>query len=110
VNNKYLGVTPLDTPLEYGQEVERKTRNVTYWDTQPGWSLFLTLVSLGLYLPFSAIPVDVDTSFEPRESYKENVFHIAVEADGYQQWWQDVIGKGEQTVALHPVLEKIVNP
>jgi hypothetical protein len=106
VNNKYVGLTPLETPLEYGQEVERKTRKVSYWDTQPGWSLFVTLLSLGLYLPFSLIPVDVDTSLEPRESYKDNVFAIEIDTEGYKKWRQEVIGKGEKTVALQPVLEE----
>jgi hypothetical protein len=106
VNNKYVGLTPLETPLEYSQEVERKTRKVSYWDTQPGWSLFLTLVSLGLYLPFSLIPVDVDTSLEPHESYKDNVFDIEVDTEGYKKWRQEVVGKGEKTVALQPLLEK----
>ena len=30
VNNKYIGLTPLEVPLEHGQEIEKKTRKVSY--------------------------------------------------------------------------------
>ena len=106
IDNRYVGSTPVEVPLEYGQEVERKTRAVSYWDSQPGWSLLLTLASLGLYLPFSLIPVDVDTALESHESYKDNLFRIAVDAEGHQQWKQEVVANGEKTIHLQPLLEK----
>jgi hypothetical protein len=43
---------------------------------------------------------------EPHESYKDNVFDIEVDTEGYKKWRQEVVGKGEKTVALQPLLEK----
>ena len=83
VNNKFIGYTPIVTPLEYGREVKKKTREVSYWITQPGWSLLVSIVSLGIYVPFSFIPVDIETSLEPTNSWKNNQFSVRVEAEGY---------------------------
>ena len=106
VNNRYVGETPVKTLVEYGQEVQRKTRKVSYWETQPGLSLFLTLVSLGLYLPFSAIPVDGETSLEPFDSFRNNVFDVQIEAEGYEKWQQQLLLKGEKITALQPTLQR----
>ena len=60
INGHPKGQSPLSFPLEYEREVQRKTRKVSYWVSQPGFALGITLLSLGLYLPFSVIPVDVE--------------------------------------------------
>lgn len=106
LDKKLTGVSPVVLTLQYEQEVERKTRKVSYWQTQPGLTLLLTLASLGLYLPFSLIPVDTDTSLEPRDTYSHNHFEIAVEAIGYEQWKQDVVAVGEPTMHLQAQLSK----
>src|SRR4029077_15149147 len=36
LSNRYLGDTPLSTTLDCEQEMRKKTRKVSYWDTQPG--------------------------------------------------------------------------
>ena len=106
VDGKYIGDTPLTYSLQYGQDVERKTRKITYWDTQPGLALLLTILSLGFYLPFSAIPVDTETSLEPKNSYTNNHFQVGVDVPGYQPWKQDVTASGEDTIHLQPQLVK----
>lgn len=106
INHKYVGLSPVKVPLEYGREVERKTRKVSYWESQPGWSLFLTLASLGIYLPFSFIPVDIDTSLEPLDSFKDNIFVVEIDAEGYQKWKEEVICKEEKSIFLQPLLKK----
>ena len=106
VDNKYIGVTPIAFPLEYEQQVEQDTRKVTYWETQPGLSLFLTIVSLGLYLPFSFIAVDSEISIVPLESYRNNHFQLTLQATGYQEWKQEIVTKGEQNLSLRPQLVK----
>ena len=106
VDNRYIGITPVSFPLEYEQQVERDTRKVTLWETSPGLSLFLTLASLGLYLPFSAIPVDSETTLVPQEIYRHNHFEVTVEAPDYEQWKQDLDPKGEKTLELQAQLVK----
>jgi hypothetical protein len=41
LNNRYLGDAPLSAALDCEQEMQRRTRQVSYWVTQPGWSLAL---------------------------------------------------------------------
>jgi len=106
VNNKYIGNTPLTIPLEYQQEVQKNTRKVSYWETQPGLSLLITIASLGVYLPFSLIPVDIETSLETINSFKGNEFDVMVTTDGYKGWQDKVHFSGEEKFSLRPVLEK----
>lgn len=95
VNNKFLGNSPLRTNLEYGREIRRKTRKVTYWRTQPGLSLFITLISLGIYLPFSLIPVDTESSLEPTGRFQNNQFDIAIDSEGYESIKEKVLCTGQ---------------
>ena len=90
INANYIGISPLNTPLDYGREILRKTRKVSYWRTQPGLTLLISLLSLGVYLPFSAIPVDTETSLEPTGNFKGNLFQIKFEMDG-QKFFEDKI-------------------
>jgi hypothetical protein len=106
LDHKYVGVTPIAFPLGYEQQVEQDTQKVTYWETQPGLSLFLTIVSLGLYLPFSFIPVDSKSTTVALDSYRNNHFRLLVEAPGYSEWNQDVIANGEQNLSLRAQLVK----
>ncbi len=107
LSNRYLGDTPLSTALDCEQEMRKKTRKVSYWDTQPGLSLFLSLTSLGLYVPFSLIPVDTETSQEPSGAFKNNEFTLRVEADGHQVWSTTVVCGPQPAVSLRAVLEKL---
>lgn len=108
IDNRYVGVTPLLYPLQYEQEVVRSTKKVTLWDTQPGLAMFLTLISLGVYLPFSAIPVDSETTLEPQEVYRNNHFEITLQAPGYEQWKHELDLKGEKTQELQAQLVRKV--
>ena len=101
VDNRYVGDTPVTYPLSYDQEVERNTRNVTYWQTQPALAVLLTILSLGLYLPLSLIPSDTESSQTPLENYRNNHYVITVDAPGYAQWKQEVDAKGEKSLSLH---------
>lgn len=106
IDNKYVGKTPLTTPIKYEQKVNKKSRKVSYWKTQPGLSLFLTIASLGIYLPFSFIPADNETSLEPSNSYNKNELDVTVESNGYTNWEEKVILKGEQNISLKPILKR----
>jgi hypothetical protein len=104
INNQHIGLAPVTTSVDYKQEVKKKTRKVSYWITQPGLAFGITLLSLGLYLPFSAIPVDIETIQEPTSTFTGNVFMVRVEAPGYKDWQEKVKCLGENQLGLSPVL------
>ena len=106
VDNRHVGRTPLDLPLQYEERVQRRTRKVSYWETQPGWSLFLTITSLGLYVPFSLIPVDTQTTVEPTGSFRNNGFAISVSSPGFNEWRTKLRLEGEKETKLEPSLRK----
>ena len=104
MNDQYIGLAPVMTSLDYEQEVKKKTRKVSYWITQPGLASAITLLSLGLYLPFSAIPVDVETIQEPTSIYRANEFIVRVEASGYKGWQETVKCLGQSQLGVSSVL------
>ena len=106
VNNREIGFTPLNFRLEYEQQVDNVTTKVTYWDTQPGIALLLSIMSLGLYLPFSFIPVDSQTSVVPQHSFRSNHFQLTIEATGYEQWSQEVVTQGEPAISIDAQLKR----
>jgi len=104
INNRYVGDVPAKVPVEYSQEVERKTRKATYWETQPGLSFVLTIASLGIYLPFSFIPVDIVSSQEPLASFKDNRFSVVVDAGERGKWEKELVLTGEEELRVEPAL------
>lgn len=107
LSNRYLGDTPLSSALECEQEIRQKSRKVSYWVTQPGLSLLLSLLSVGFYVPFSVIPVDIQTSLEPTGRFKDNEFVLRVEADGHKLWSAIVVCGSQPSIAHRAVLEKL---
>jgi hypothetical protein len=106
VDNRYAGITPLDFPLKYEQEVQENTEKVTYWHSNPGLATVLTLASLGLYLPFSFIPVEDETTTLPLDNYRANRFEVTVNSAGYQPWKQEVRVNGQRYFVVEPQLTK----
>ncbi|MCW5785777.1 MAG: hypothetical protein KIT39_20905, partial [Nitrospirales bacterium] len=104
INNQHVGVSPLRTSLEYQQEIKKKKRKVSYWRTQPGSALAFTVLSLGLYLPFSAIPVDIESTQEPTDSFRGNEFVVRIESTGYRDWKKTIRCRGEPQLELKPEL------
>jgi len=100
INNEYAGEIPIQVTLDYEQKVNVKTRKVSYWVTQPGWSVFLSILSLGIYIPFSIIPVDIETSLEPTEEYNNNEFMISVITPGNKELKEKVLCKGQPSIQL----------
>lgn len=108
VDNKIIGETPVSTYLDCEQEVKRRRRSVSYWSTEPGYSTLITVLSLGLYLPFSAIPADSETSIEPTGTYKDKAFRVRVETEGYAPWLETVKCAGQKELSFVPVLVPVV--
>ena len=106
LNDKYAGETPLSAVLDCEEELKTRTRKVSYWVTQPGLALVLSIASLGLYVPFSLIPVDPETSREPTGVFRQNEFALRVEADGHRPWSSTVSCGPQSSVSVRPVLER----
>jgi len=104
INGRYVGDVPAMVPVEYPQEVERKTRKATYWETQPGEAFLFTIASLGIYFPFSFIPVDTVSSQEPLASFKDNRFSVVVDAGERGKWEKEVVLTGEEELRVEPAL------
>jgi len=86
INNNYVGDTPIDPSSTIRKRNPKKSRKVSYWITQPGWSLLLSICSLGIYIPFSLIPVDIETSLQPTDSFRNNEFNLQIVSEGYRTW------------------------
>ncbi len=110
INKVDKGETPGKFPLVYEQEVKKKTRKVSYWITQPGWAFLLTIASLGLYLPFSPIPVDIESATEPTASYRGNSFVVRTAVSGYRDWEETILPQGEKELLRSVILENDPKP
>jgi len=99
INKVDKGETPATLPLVYKQEVKKKTRKVSYWISQPGWAFLVTIASLGIYLPFSPIPVDIESTTEPTQVFRENHFEIQATIDAYRSWDEEIDLKGEKELS-----------
>ena len=100
VNQEQAGVTPLSLELRYTEEIIRERRKVSYWVTQPGWSLFVSILSFGIYVPFSWIPVDDEDRFVPSGRFSDNEFEILVRAVGYIDSVSVLVLQGESGLDL----------
>jgi hypothetical protein len=92
--------------LEYDVEIKKRTRKVSYWVTQPALALGLSILSFGFYLPFSFIPVDIETVQESSGVFKKNRFIVLVQAHGYKDWEETIECKGQETMVLRPALSE----
>jgi len=106
INNNYVGDTPIVHHIQYEEQIQKKSRKVSYWITQPGWSLLLSICSLGIYVPFSLIPVDIETSLQPTKSFRNNEFNLQVVSEGYRTWQKKVFFVGDEDLLVDTVLER----
>jgi hypothetical protein len=110
VNKVARGETPMTMMLEYHQTIQKKTRKVSYWITKPDVALWVTLLSLGVYLPMSVIPVDIETRLEPMAVYSGNEFHLRAVRDGYDDWVEVIRTLGEPKLLRRLVLTPVHAP
>jgi len=101
-----VGDTPIDHTVRYEKQIDKKTRKVSYWITQPGFTLFWSIVSLGVYIPFSLIPADVETSLHPTDLYRNNEFTLKIVSEGYKIWQKEILCSGNDRLSIDTTLEK----
>ncbi len=106
VAGQEMGITPLSFPFSYEEEVGRNVRTATYWETNPGIAAGVTVLSLGVYLPFSAIPVEATSAFQPTGTYAKNTLAIRLIAEGHEPLDHLVEVRGEPKIELNLILEK----
>lgn len=106
VSGQKTGTTPLSFPFSYEEEVDRHVRTATYWETNPGIAAAVTVLSLGVYLPFSAIPAEATSEFRPTGTYAKNKLALRLIAEGYEPLDHFVEVKGEPKIELNLILKK----
>lgn len=104
-----LGRTPVFVTIHYKQKIAQMTRKVSYWTSKPDWAAFLSVGTLGLYLPFSLLPVDRQHKQQSCDSYLGNVMTFVVSAPGYidKEVMLELIGQEERKELIK--LKKIKN-
>jgi hypothetical protein len=105
VNNNLKGTTPGTYPVEYEQEINRKVRRVTFWETNPGVSLLISILSLGIYIPFSLIPAQDQFSYEEMDKYRNNSYVVRVEKSDCEKWEKSVTLSKENKLILDVMLK-----
>lgn len=101
IENELKGETPFKTMLEYGRKINKKTREVSYWRSQPGLSVFLSIITLGVYIPFGMAPVDIETTLEETSVYQNNNFNLILKKEGYEDLNSHILVKGENELRLN---------
>ncbi len=76
INNKLRGKSPVTLALKYNQKINKLSRKVNLFQSNPAFSIFLSIISFGTYIPFALIPIDTETNLQKTNNYKENIFEI----------------------------------
>ena len=105
LDGRYLGTTPVITTQPCQQEVTTQTRRVSHWMTQRGLAAPFSIASLGLYLPFSLIPVDTEFRDEPTSTFKPRAFSVRIDKHGYHAWIIHVACGNEGSTVVRHVLD-----
>lgn len=106
VSDQKMGTTPLSFPFSYEEEVERQVKTATYWETNPGIAAAVTVLSLGFYLPFSAIPVEAQSEFRPTGTYAKNKLVLRLTSESYESLGHTVDLNGEPRVEVNLTLKR----
>ncbi len=108
INGTYFGKTPLSVPLDYSQEVEKRTRKVCNWKDSPGGALLLSVIMPIICLPLTLLPLTDETVSVALDKYKSNQFSLKVEARDYLPFMKELICTGEKEIQVEEklVLEK----
>jgi hypothetical protein len=106
VSDQKMGTTPLTFPFSYEEEVERQVKMATYWETNPGIAAAVTVLSLGFYLPFSAIPVEAQSGFRPTGTYAKNKLVLRLTSESCESLGHSVDLNGEPRVEVNLTLKR----
>jgi hypothetical protein len=105
VSGRAIGITPITFPFNYEEEVDRQVKNANYWQTNPGWAAAVTVLSFGVYLPFSFIPAEPTSQTQPAGKFVNNKLTIRVNAENFDTFEQTIECKGEGKMVLNITLQ-----
>jgi hypothetical protein len=106
LEGRRFGKTPVDVPVPYLRFDERYERRVTLWQSNPGLAIAVSVLSLGIYLPFSLIPVDHQERLETGRRLEGAAVTIALEADGYETWHERIEVQGTPAYTIDVELRR----
>jgi hypothetical protein len=75
-------------------------RDANYWETNPGTAAALSVLTFGLYIPFSFIPAEQTAQVKPTQRFTGNQLSVRLTADGYEPFTRAVELKGEPKISL----------
>ena len=101
IADRNVGTTPLSFPFTYEEEVSRNVKTANYWETNPGAAAALSVLSFGVYVPFSFIPADPTSESHPTGKYINNRLSLRLVAEGYAPLEYEVECKGEPIKELN---------
>ena len=101
VSDRAIGITPITFPFNYEEEVDREVKNANYWQTNPGWAAAVTVLSFGVYLPFSFIPAEPTSQTQPAGKFVNNKFTLRVTAENFDTFEQTIECNGEGKMVLN---------
>ncbi len=95
IDGEDRGSTPLEFPLHYASVRREQTRDVTLWKSNPKLATALTVLTGGVYLPSSLFPISRQSKTE-KTGFRENAFHVRIEAEGYEPFDSMIVLQGER--------------
>ncbi len=105
VNDKFIGYTPITTPLIYQQKISIEARAENGWHRSPLLVLIFTVWSFGLFLPLAFDYYTFDEKEIPTGEFFYNQFDIRIETNFYKVWKKQLECKGQLNIELLPKLE-----
>jgi hypothetical protein len=105
VSDRAIGITPITFPFNYEEEVDREVKNANYWQTNPGWAAAVTVLSFGIYLPFSFLPAEPTSQTQPTGKFVNNKLTLRVTAENFDTFEQTIECKGEERMVLNIMLQ-----
>jgi len=105
LGDRTIGTTPVSFPFNYEEEVDRQVTTANYWETNPGTAAALSVLSFGVYVPFSLIPAEPTSQARPAGRFVNNSVTIQLSTDGHEPLEHTVEAKGEEKIVLNLSLQ-----
>jgi hypothetical protein len=103
--DRAIGITTITFPFNFEEEVDRQVKNANYWQTNPGWAAAVTVLSFGIYLPFSFLPAEPTSQTQPTGKFVNNKLTLRATAENFDTFEQTIECKGEERMVLNIVLQ-----
>jgi len=97
-SDRFVGTTPGSWPYTYEEQVDLVAGTANYWETNPEKAAALSVLSMGVYVPFSGIAAEQTGESHPTGRYLHNELTVKLEQDGYATVERVIACKGEPQV------------